>query len=223
MEIAANIHWIKTSYSNVYLCIDEDGLTLIDTGMPKQTETILAYVRQLGRQPADIKRILITHADVDHAGSLAELQAQTGATVYSDAATAALLQTGKSPDHLPWLMQQLTNRFFRYGAVDSSKIQIVREGDKLEILGGLEPIAAPGHTAEHHAFFSPSTGVLFTGDALNTRDDRLQLTPKRITADLPAARLTAQRLLMLQPAVFACGHGTPLKHPFTEELWRELA
>jgi glyoxylase-like metal-dependent hydrolase (beta-lactamase superfamily II) len=90
------------------------------------------------------------------------------------------------------------------------------------VLGDLQPLAAPGHTLDHYAFFSPSTGVLFAGDALNTRDDRLQLTPKRITADLPAARRTARRLLDLHPTLFACGHGSPLKQPDTTQLLQEL-
>ena len=58
--------------------------------------------------------------------------------------------------------------------------------------------------------YSPAAGVLFAADALNTRDGRLQLTPRRITADQAAAERTAARLLELSPAVIACGHGAPL-------------
>jgi glyoxylase-like metal-dependent hydrolase (beta-lactamase superfamily II) len=219
MEIAAHVHWIKTSSSNVYLCVDPDGLTLVDTGMPKQTEAILSYVRQIGRQPADIRRILITHADIDHAGSVAALQEVTGATVYASAETAALLREGKSPQHLPWFAQFIVNRFMRYRPVTA---QLISEGETLDVLGGLQTVASPGHTLDHHAFFSPSTGVLFTGDAFNTNNNRLQLTPKPITADLPTARRTAHRLLDLKPTFFACGHGTPLKQPDTGPLMQEL-
>jgi glyoxylase-like metal-dependent hydrolase (beta-lactamase superfamily II) len=80
----------------------------------------------------------------------------------------------------------------------------------LPLMGGLQALATPGHTLDHFSFYHPATGVLFAGDAVNTRNGRLQHTPRRITADQTAADRSARRLLALAPAVFACGHGTPL-------------
>jgi glyoxylase-like metal-dependent hydrolase (beta-lactamase superfamily II) len=79
-------------------------------------------------------------------------------------------------------------------------------------------LATPGHTPDHFSFFSPTAGVLFAGDALNTRDGRINLTPPRITADKTAARQSGIRLLELSPAVIACGHGTPSTKHTTDEL-----
>jgi glyoxylase-like metal-dependent hydrolase (beta-lactamase superfamily II) len=47
------------------------------------------------------------------------------------------------------------------------------------------------------------------GDALNTRGGRLQNSQKRATADPEAARKSALRLLRLNAALIACGHGKP--------------
>jgi glyoxylase-like metal-dependent hydrolase (beta-lactamase superfamily II) len=98
----------------------------------------------------------------------------------------------------------------RYEAVNPAAIRPMAGGDELPVLGGLRVLAAPGHTPDQHALYSPAAGVLFSGDALNTRGGRLQLTPRRITADWPAAEQTAARLLSLAPRVIACGHGAPL-------------
>jgi glyoxylase-like metal-dependent hydrolase (beta-lactamase superfamily II) len=138
--------------------------------------------------------------------------------VYTGATTAELLSIGKSPQHMPRLIQFVLDRFMGYPLVPMAAIQVVRDGDILPVLGGLHVLATPGHTLDHHSFFSPTTGVLFAGDALNTRDDRLQSTPKRITADETAARQSALRLLELTPSVIACGHGAPMSNPSSSDL-----
>lgn len=61
------------------------------------------------------------------------------------------------------------------------------------------------------------TGILFAGDALNTRNGRVKLPP-RITADKTAARQSGIRLLELSPAIIACGHGNPSTKPTADEL-----
>jgi glyoxylase-like metal-dependent hydrolase (beta-lactamase superfamily II) len=212
------VYWLRDRASNFYLCQDEDGLTLVDTGLPKRQEVVWAALRHLSRQQADLVRILITHADIDHAGSAAVIQAESGAMVYTGATTAELLSIGKSPQHMPRLIQFVLDRFMGYPLVPMAAIQVVRDGDILPVLGGLHVLATPGHTLDHHSFFSPTTGVLFAGDALNTRDDRLQSTPKRITADETAARQSALRLLELTPSVIACGHGAPMSNPSSSDL-----
>ncbi|GAB4146214.1 MAG: MBL fold metallo-hydrolase [Candidatus Promineifilaceae bacterium] len=219
MEIFPDVHWLDLGISNVYLAADADGLTLVDAGMLRQTRKILSSIARLGYQPDALRRIVITHADIDHAGSLAALVQATGAAVYAGSPTAALLRHGRSPEHMPGMMQFLAG-LFRYGAV--AEVNEVADGDELPCLGGLRVIAAPGHTLEHHAFFSPSTGVLFAGDALNTRQDRLNLTPKPITADMALARQSARLLLNLRPRLFACGHGRPLRDLPANDLARFL-
>ena len=210
MPMPSDVLWIDTGSVNCYLCRDADGYTLIDAAMPGKADLILARLAEFGGQPADLRRIIITHADIDHAGSAAAVQARSGATVYAGEATARLLTGGRSPRHLPRPAQFIIDHFVRYGRVPAALIQPVADGDVLPVLGGLRVLAAPGHTLDQHALYSLSTGVLFAGDALNNRGDRLALTPPRITADKAAAERTAASLLALSPAVIACGHGAPV-------------
>ena len=56
-------------------------LTLIDCGMPGDEVKILAALRAHGFDPAHIRRIIITHADVDHMGSLRVLKQTVKAPV----------------------------------------------------------------------------------------------------------------------------------------------
>ena len=208
-ELLPNLYWINSGYSNLYLCIDDDGLTLIDSGKPNSLKRVMAVVADLGYQPADVKRIVITHADWDHTGSVAAIQAATGAMVYAGKKTAVYLQSATSPKHLPRLLTLILFPINRYKAVEA--VTTVQIGESLPVLGGLQAIATPGHTDDHLSFYSPTTGVLFAGDALNMWNGRLNRTPALITADEKAADQSAINLLALSPTIIACGHGTPLQ------------
>lgn len=210
MPMPSDLLWIDTGSVNCYLCRDDDGYTLIDAATPGKAALIFERLAGFGGAPGDLKRIIITHADLDHAGSAKALQERSGAVVYAGAATADLLRGGRSPRHMPRVAQFLIDAFVRYGRVPARAMRVITESEELPVLGGLRVLAAPGHTPDQHALYSPATGVLFAGDALNNRDGRLQLTPPRITADPAAAVVTARRLLALSPSVIACGHGAPV-------------
>ena len=218
MQIRPEVYLIKGRASNLYLCADDDGLALIDAGMLGEQKLVLAEVERLGCRPDQLNRILITHADIDHAGSLTALQETTGARVFASSLTAQSLQRGRSPDHLPSLIQWFSNAFIRYRSPDPSSLEIIEDGEEIPVLGGLHALATPGHTLDHFSFYSPASGVLFAGDALHTRSDRLQRSAARITADEAAANASAIKLLELTPAVFACGHGQPKDDHKSDDL-----
>ncbi|WP_420641042.1 MBL fold metallo-hydrolase [Candidatus Leptofilum sp.] len=218
MEIAPNVHWLETGSSNVYLIIDTPNIVLIDTGTPRQQDKILGKLRQLGHQPADLTHILVTHADIDHVGSLAALYKATGAQIMAGADSARLISQGKSPKHMPIIAQWIIDTFMKYGAVPQDKISVLKDGETLPFLSGLQVLATPGHTLDHFSFFGPATGILFAGDAIDTRNGRINLTRPSITADKTAARRSAIRLLELSPAIIAAGHGTPSSSHTSDEI-----
>ncbi len=218
MEIAPNVHWIDAGFVNMYLFADEDGWTLVDTGRPRDPHLVFATLEKLGQKPKDLKRILITHADYDHTGGLAAIQKKSEATVFASLATKPYLLSGKSPNHLPALMQTIVNTFFKFDPIPEDVIQPISDGDVLAYLGGIQVMQTRGHTLDHHAFYNPATGVLFAGDALNTKNGRINSSPKRMTAKQDLATLSAIKLLELAPATLACGHGTPLSNYSTKEV-----
>ena len=52
---------------NCFFVREDDGLTLVDTNLPGSTSLILGAAAKLG---LPIRRILLTHAHFDHAGSV---------------------------------------------------------------------------------------------------------------------------------------------------------
>lgn len=209
MELIPNLHLIQGGRSNIYLWLGEGGPLLIDSGMPNDGAIIETYLQEIGVALDSIKAIFITHTDVDHAGSVSRLQAKSGARVYASAEAAKLLTKGKSPKHMPRLVQLFIDVFMKYKPVPVEVIRIVEDNEVFREDSDWRAIATPGHTMDHISFYSITNGILFAGDALNTRDNRLGSTEKRITADWEAAVRSAKRLLVLHPAVIACGHGKP--------------
>lgn len=217
--IATDVYWIDTGMVNCYVARDGDELCLIDVGMPRATDQLFNAIAEIGYEPEAITRIILTYADIDHAGGLSAcLGVSHTAEVFASDATAALVARGQSPHHLPALIQIIGDIFFRYPKVPAERITPIRDGDTLPVLGGLQAMATPGHTLDHLSYYSPSTGVLFAGDIINTRDGRLQLTPQRITADREAAVRSAQAIIDLSPDILACGHGAPLTEHTREDL-----
>lgn len=211
MEIYPNLHLLAGPESNAYLYTDDDSVVLVDGGMPGRIK-ILDYLDRINRK---LTHIFVTHADIDHVGDLARIQRETGARVLAGSATAALLRAGKMPSHgwnwFDWAM----HRLYSYPPV---KAEAVAAETVVPVLGGLQAIATPGHTLDHTAFFSRATGILFSGDALHTRQGSLSESGRFISADYAQSRRSALKLIGLAPAIFACGHGKPLQEHTADDL-----
>src|SRR5574339_738864 len=96
MRIVDQVFVVPRIVANSYLIVDQEGLTVIDTGLPRSEKKILSYVASLGKQTKDIKRIILTHADLDHFGGLAALKRATGARTYASQIEADAIAQGKS-------------------------------------------------------------------------------------------------------------------------------
>src|SRR5260370_14718819 len=92
--MAPGVYMIALGYVNAFLLEGDDGLVLIDTGVPGSAGKILAAAAELGKQPSDIRHILVTHCHADHSGSLAALKQATAAPAYMHPLDAAMVRQG---------------------------------------------------------------------------------------------------------------------------------
>jgi len=157
--------------ARVYIILD-NGVTLVDTGMGGSQKPILKAIKDLGYGPSDIKRIIITHAHIDHILGLKALCDVSKAKVLASEADADTIE-GKKPLYFPKMrppnsvLLVLLRPFIKYAptAVD----QRLKDGDTLPVLGGLIVLGLPGHSPGNIGLYSPSKKLLFSSDTLRTK------------------------------------------------------
>src|SRR3954470_11789022 len=63
----------KSYFTCSYLVTMPDGLVAVDAGMRSHGNDILAAIRHLGRSPAEVKAVVLTHWHNDHSAGAHEL------------------------------------------------------------------------------------------------------------------------------------------------------
>ena len=215
MKILDSLFVVPDVVANTYVIVDPDGLTLIDTGAPFFQKKILKYLGELGRSPAEVKRIILTHSDLDHVGGLNRLKEATGARTYASRIEAQAIAAGRSSRRLvlPESPGQrfLFNLMFPLFRTKPFQVdEIVADGQVLPVLGGLRVLDTPGHAPGHISLYAPAAGVLFCGDSLRISEHRTVLTRLDKMEDPAKAGESIRRLAGLGARILCAGHGPPL-------------
>jgi glyoxylase-like metal-dependent hydrolase (beta-lactamase superfamily II) len=96
-QILPSLYRLPLRAVNTFLIdLGDEDLVLVDAGTPGDAGRILDAVGELGRDPADVRHILVTHCHVDHAGGLAELKEATGAPAYMHPSDAEMVRSGRA-------------------------------------------------------------------------------------------------------------------------------
>ncbi|MEV4543939.1 MBL fold metallo-hydrolase [Micromonospora echinaurantiaca] len=199
---------VGRAFINSYALADDDGsVTLVDCGVKRAPARIVRGLAAIGRTPADVTRIVLTHAHPDHAGGAAEVARRTGAPVAVHAADAGYAEAGQAPPRDPAVTGA---RLFarlpggRFPAVGVA--QPLADGDVLPVGGGLRVVHTPGHSPGHVSLLHEPTRVLITGDALfNVAGVRWPV--KLFCTDFRMTQRTAHVLGELDYDVAAFTHG----------------
>lgn len=211
MKIIDNVYVVPEVVSNTYILLDPDGLTIIDAAMPRSEKKILDYLAGLGKSARDVKRILLTHSDIDHIGSLTPLHKATGARTYASHIEAQAIAVGKASRPIKRaltprrLLLILLSPFLRPPPFKVD--EILTEGQTLPVLGGLRVVETPGHTPGHISLYAPSAGILFCGDSMVTDAAGIHGSRPGLTWDEARARESERRQAALGARIVCSGHG----------------
>lgn len=139
-HIVGPIYYVGMRGLGVYLIATPAGHILLNGGMPGTAPLLEASIRKLGYKPEDIKILLISHAHMDHVGTLADMKKLTGAQVEVMDAEVGLLKSGGATDYL-----FAKNPKLHFQGVSADKV--LHDGDTAS-LGGvqLKACRTPGHT-----------------------------------------------------------------------------
>ena len=218
MKIARGMYSLgqrKGGHVHAFLLDTESGLTLVDTLFDTDGRLVLDCIREIGKQPTDLKHIILTHAHRSHLGGLAQLKKLSGARVYShdwEAPIAAgerkatrVTLWPKPPLEVYWLQFCLG---LGLGAHPPCPVdQNLKKGDHI---GPLEVVHVPGHTPGSLAFHWPERHALITGDVIATWPE--------ISAGWPGLTLDNKQNLesigllseFRNVEILGVGHGEPL-------------
>ena len=210
MEIIPNIHKIDgVRGANCYLISSGPEMVLVDAGMRGSSKIVEKYLKEMGKNLSDIKYIFITHADIDHVGSAAEMKKMTGAKLVIHQAETGVLSgkiRGKHVKGPLGLLFKLLAPVVRFQPVEPDIV--IKENTEL---AGFKVIHTPGHTVGSICLFQPGK-VLFAGDALRSdRSGNPKLPSKMMTADIVQAKVSVALIAGLEFDTLLCGHGAPVK------------
>jgi glyoxylase-like metal-dependent hydrolase (beta-lactamase superfamily II) len=213
-QIGPGVHLISLGVVNAYL-VDGDELTLIDTGTAASAQKIMAAIRDCGRDPSDLRNILITHCHPDHSGSLAALKRLTGAAAYMHPLAAAVVrgeETGRPLRAAPGLLNGILCRTFiprpPWNIPPAHIEHEILDGDIIPVAGGIRAIHVPGHCAGQLAFhIMRGGGVLLAADTAANMV-RLDLMPGY--EDIETGRRSLAKLAGFHFEVAGFGHGAPI-------------
>lgn len=173
MQLTTNLHMLPISFQipapagpversvNIFLVCGEE-LALVDSGVSGSQERVFAYIREMGRQPQDLRHLIFTHSHPDHVGAAKAIKEVTGCTVWAHALER------------PWIedvdlqaQERPVPGFHSFVGGSVGVDRTFAEGDKID-LGGvtLEVIETPGHSAGSVSIFCHPDKALITGDAV---------------------------------------------------------
>jgi glyoxylase-like metal-dependent hydrolase (beta-lactamase superfamily II) len=193
--------------ANAYL-VDDDVLTLVDAGTPFDEETLRREIDEIGFAIRDIERVLLTHYDLDHVGTLAALEPERDAPVFVGAFDGALL-TGELSPPLTNHKGALQRAFGAFVTNPSLAVQIVKDGDQI---GSFTAYHTPGHSPGHYTYVSADLSVGLLGDLVTESGGQLEPSSWLVSYDTGRVRDSIRSLAERAPEfeVACMGHGTPL-------------
>jgi glyoxylase-like metal-dependent hydrolase (beta-lactamase superfamily II) len=213
-QLTGGLYRVLLGRFQAYAWADADGVTLIDTGAADTGGQLAGALDEIGLDPTDVRRVVLTHFHDDHAGAAAEVRAWGEVEVLASASDAAVLRGDLAAAEPVLSPADLAlHHQFTSAVPPAPPVVVDREvsdGDLLDFGGGARVIAVPGHTGGSIALHLPAHGVLLTGDAVIQWAGRI--VAGVFNSDDDAARASFARLAEIDIEVAALGHGNPLLH-----------
>jgi glyoxylase-like metal-dependent hydrolase (beta-lactamase superfamily II) len=196
---------------NCFQVREHEGLTLVDTGLRGSTPGIRKAAQILG---APIRRIVLTHAHIDHVGSTGALVREFPDIEFVVGQRESRLLTRD----LSLDADETGKKLLGFPGVNFRPSLLLNDGDRL---GSLQAIFSPGHSPGHMSYLDVRDGSLIAGDAFTTQMGVLAAGVFRFYFPFPAffswnreyAAESAKKLRNLKPARLAVGHGKTIESP----------
>jgi glyoxylase-like metal-dependent hydrolase (beta-lactamase superfamily II) len=207
------------------------GVALVDPGpsttLPGLIETLAAH----GIATADVRKVLLTHIHLDHAGatgSLLEKNPSIEVFVHEHGARHVIDPSKLMASATRLYGADMDRLWGEVKPVAASQVRVLKGGERLEAGGrDLEVAATPGHAIHHVSYFDRAARVAFVGDVAGIRRGSgtyiLPPTPPP-DIDLEAWRTSADRILAWDPDTLFLTHFGPYGgvRPHFQQLFERI-
>src|SRR5256885_8270487 len=224
-QIVEGVHRLGTELGHYCLVEDAGRCTVVDAGLSGYYDDFVESLRVLGKGVDAVDAVVLTHAHVDHVGIAERVRTEAGAAVHvhqDDAEMARTAKAGKRDGSmLPHLVRPTALKLMAHIATNGgarptkiAEVQTYRDGDTLDVPGRPRVLATPGHTHGHCALLFEQHGVLFTGDAMCSRNpltgrEGPQVMPSAFNTSTQQALDSLDRLTGVAASHLLFGHGDP--------------
>ena len=192
------------------------GVALIDPGPSTTLENLREALRRKAIRFADIRQLLLTHINLDHAGA-------TGSLVRENPAIDVVVHERGAP-HIIDPAKLLASASRLYGddmdrlwgevlPVPADRVRALKGGERIAA-GGRELLVeyTPGHASHHVSYFDPSSRIAFVGDTAGIRrGDGTYVMPPTPPPDIDLElwRSSEARILAWDPDTLFLTHFGP--------------
>lgn len=220
MELSPHLHRIGNDTVAVHLVTTDDGVTVVDAGLPGHWADLVRELEVLGRSLSDVRGVVLTHGDSDHIGFAERLRREHGVPVFVHAADAGRARGEGQPKTPIGPVRPVAAAGFAAYAVRKqgwrtthlTEVVEVHDGQTLDLPGEPRVVSIPGHSPGSIAVHVPLAEAVMVGDALTTKHvltGRRGLQPAPFTDDPELALDSLGRLAGLDASWVLPGHGTP--------------
>jgi glyoxylase-like metal-dependent hydrolase (beta-lactamase superfamily II) len=204
---------------------DGREVALVDAGLPGMAPQFAEAMARAKVPLEKLTRIIITHHDLDHIGSLGEVQRSVPhpVEVLAHADEVPYIQGEKRPIKMtPEVMAQMEEQMkslpderrqamrAMFESLKNQKITVdhtLGDGETLPYCGGIRIIHTPGHTPGHICLYLEASKTLIAGDALFVDNGKLVPAPAFINADSSGALASLKKLTAHDIAHVIAYHG----------------
>lgn len=209
---------------NPLIVWDEKDVVLFDAGLPGMSTIFRETAADTGVPFERLNKILITHSDLDHIGSLSQIIHEAGLEItlmahkdekpyiecelppirLKQMEASAITMTGAIREQLSTMTENLKKSYRMFKAnVDIT----IEDGEVLPFCGGITCIYTPGHTPGHMSYYLEKLKLLIAGDILQVIDGSLMKCPDFTILDKEAVTASLKKLSSCEIEMVVCYHG----------------
>lgn len=209
----------SVAYHPVILKSDKE-MVLVDCGFPGSLSKIKEAAQAQNVNIDNLTKMVITHQDLDHVGSLAEFKrTYPDLKIFAHTEEIPHINGEKEPvkakklremyESLPESQREAVNSVQRlYSTYEPVDVDgVLHDHDTFPWCGDVEIISTPGHTNGHISLYLHEFKTLIAGDALFVQDGELVVSLPMFTLDSEQAKKSVRKLLDYDIEKIVCYHG----------------